>query len=357
MPELLEKFFPVPRALSFEPVGIVIDDSAITIAAFGRRAGARFAHRAMPKGAVSRGAIANRDSVRDVVREARERYDVEEAFVALPDEHAFFVKLEIPRADRATMRNSILFQLEEYVPLPTEQVIFDFEEVPRAEPGALVVVVVTAYPAKIVEEYLALFLDAGIRPYAFEALSQAVCRAVAPSTRSVSIVVSIRKSGTNFSFVNNGIVWFNAVVPLGGGLLEDVLRKTMQIEPDVAHAALMERGLSRTPENRKTFDILVQSISALRDEVAKLHRFWHTHKTAGSYEAADVAELLVTGEYAAVPGMAEYLSSGVGMVARVALPWSNLTFAEGELPPVSARDASRYSGAIGLALRARGTHI
>ncbi|MBI1975394.1 MAG: pilus assembly protein PilM [Candidatus Vogelbacteria bacterium] len=357
MHSLFLRLFPVPRALSVPPCGIAISDDALTVGCFQAKSGIfvprHFAYRDISRGMVVRGVVEDHPRVIDMLSHAKKAYEISEAFVSLPDEHAFFIKLQLSIGTRDAMRNSILFQLDEYVPLPPEQVLFDFEEVPGTRSGNTTIVVAVVYPKKMIDEYVELFMDAGIRPIGFEAKSQAIARALhLESVDFVSIVASVHRTRTSISFVNRGIVWFNVVVSFGGGIFEEVLRKSMQVDTDAAREALFAGGLLRTVENKKTFELLMPSVSALRDEIAKLHRFWHSHRSVGSYEAPDVSRLFLTGPYAAVPGLDEYISSGIGIAAEVASPWIRIPLPENTLPPVAAQGAPRYSGVIGLALRA-----
>lgn len=356
MRTLFARMFPVPRALALPMAGVDVADDAISAVSFRASYGEHFVAgidtRPLPEGAVRRGSIAGAGKVADALGAVRDSCGITDMFASLPDEHAFFIKLQVPALAPAALRESIRFQLEEHVPLPPEQLIFDYEEVPGASTGGTTVVVVSAYPKKLAGEYLDAFTLAGMRPHGFEVRAQSVARASFPvDARGVTLLVCVDYSRTSISFVNGGVVWFNTVIPLGGRALEDAIQKSMQMDATDARKELFSKGLSRAAANKKTFSVLVQSASALRDEVANVKRFWHAHRAIGTYEAPDLAHLVLTGAYARVPDLDEYVSSGVGIAAEVGLPWRRVPSLGHLLPPVAASESGRYGAALGLALR------
>lgn len=74
------------------------------------------------------------------------------------------------------------------------------------------------------------------------------------------------------------------------------------------------------------------------------------HTYDGELAASDISEIILTGENATMPGLADFLANRLGIQVRVGNPWVNLRPFERRLPPIPLHEALTLSTPIGLAL-------
>ena len=352
----LLRFFPPPRYLRLESLGIDLSDRSIKYCLV-ERVKNRFklgqiGERELPSGALVGGQIRDLPAVQGVLRELGKITGRRLAMVALPEEPSYIIRLTLPALAPAELRSSIELQLEEHVPLPPAGLVFDYEilrapDAARAEYD----LVVSVFPAPLATLYRDLFVGAGWQPLAFELEAQAIGRAVGPAGATVA-VADFGRLHLGLSVVADGQVLRTSTIgEISGDLLSRSLARSLGGSEAEAEATKSASGVLETSDSRVLFAIL-PAVSVLRDEIKRFISSWGELDGQRTGGATAISRLLLVGGGAFLPGLVEYLANGLPVPVAVGNVWQHLVGERSAVPPIEAPVASRYATAIGLGLRA-----
>lgn len=354
----LRRFVPPPKYLTFPAAGLDLSDRSLKFLSFKETAHGlaldAFGARTLPLDIVQAGEIKNKAALIEILKKIRDEWRLENVIVALPEEKAYIVRINLPKIAPAEERESIELQLEEHVPLPPAEVIFDYEPVAGARHGQTMVV--SVLPRRLVADYEETLTAAGLRPLAFEIEAQAVARAlVSPLEAATTLIVDFGKTRTSFFVVRRGQVLFTSTsAALGGDVITRTIQKNTGLSEAEAEKMKLEQGLLVPPAAGPGSDILpalVPMLSVLGDEINKLREFWQEHlKNSGTGEG-ELGRVLLCGGEAVLPGLTDYFSDQLDLPVELGNVWTNALDLERQVPALPFRHSLRYATTIGLALR------
>ena len=353
----LLRIFPVPKFLTLSALAIDISDASVKYLALfvdkGKVVLGPYGDEPLPAGVVSSGGkIEHAAELVKVLAKIESEHSLGHVALALPEEQAYLVELRLPFMKESELRGSLELSLEEYIPLPLAETIFDYEIVSRpATPKDSYDLAVGALPQTLVQSYLSACTEAGMNPLSFEIEAHALARAVIPRDAEGSyMIVDLGKTRTGFAIGDAQRVMFSSTVPLGGDAITKALVKQLAITYEKAEELKTTKGLSRAKGDEALFEALIPVLSALKDEVGKHYAFWHSHPDSGGVKRVPIRKIFLVGGQANMPGLADYLSSGLGCVALAGNPWVNIPLAS-PVPLMPYPVALRFVTTIGLALR------
>lgn len=356
---LLLKFFPVPKYLSQPAIGFDISDRSIKFMEIlnsvdGFSLG-HFGEKEIPTGVIEGGELKDPAQLKIILQELKNKFNLENVFISLPDDKAYTVNLVLPPMKLEEVRGSIELQLEEHIPLPASEVVFDYDLVPPIKERTKLEVGVFVLPKVMVETYLEVFAKAGLNILAIETQSEALARALAPTDCTCTMaIVDIGRNHTATFLLKNGVVTAAAAVPVGGEAITKSLEKNFKIDFTQAEKLKTEKGLSRSAHNKEVFFASIPVVSAIKDEIERRINFWLEYRDEGglvSSKTKTLDRLILCGGQATLPGLAEYLEIHLKRPVALGNPWLKV-FPEGKVVSgLKFNDALRYSTAIGLALR------
>jgi type IV pilus assembly protein PilM len=358
-PDLLLKFFPVPKYLARPAVGFDIADLSIKFIELSDKSGSltigRLGEKEIPAGVIEGGELKDPVQFTGILQELKNKFKLENVFVSLPDDKAYTINLILPPMKLSEIRGSIELQLEEYIPLPVAEVVFDYDLVTPYKEGAKLEVGVFVLPRVMVESYLDVFSRIGLNILAFETQSAALARAlVSQGDLSTTAIVDIGRNHTATFLLKNGVVIASAAVPVGGEAITKSLEKNLKIDFAGAEKLKTEKGLSRTSDNKETFFAIIPVVSAIKDEIERRIGFWLEYKEEGELVVARPKKLnriILCGGQATLLGFAEYLEIHLKRPVTLGNPWLKVFLAGTAVHQLKFNEALRYSTAIGLALR------
>ena len=356
---LLLKFFPVPKYLIQPTIGFDISDHSIKfielISDDSKLSLGRFGEREIPTGAVEGGELKDASQLTSILQELKNKFGFKNVFVSLPDDKAYTINLTLPPMKPEEIRESIELQLEEHISLAVADVIFDYDLVPPVKNGAKLEVGVFVLPRVIVEPYLKVFSQVGLNILAIELQSEALARALVLSGNiSTTVIVDIGRSHTAIFLLKNSVVTAVATIPIGGEAITKSLEKNLKIDFTQAEKLKTEKGLSRATSQKEVFSAIIPVISAIKDEIERRINFWLEYKEEGELVSAGpkvLNQIILSGGQSTLPGLAEYLEIHLKHPVILSNPWLKV-FPLGQTASVLGfNEASRFSTAIGLALR------
>lgn len=349
------EFFPVPKLLEMRSSGLAITERyvhAVELVIKGSKLSlGRFGVRRIPEGIIKEGYVNDKQVVTDLLSSLREELDIEFVSVALPEEKAYLFKTEIPMIAKGNIREALELRLEENVPVPASEAVFDYMIIPKEIESENIDVSVTVLPSKVVSTYLDIIKSSGLIPLSFGVEAPALARALIPEgDLGTFMIVNIGETSTGLSIISRGTVQFSTTVQIGRDALTFALEKHFSVGTAEAKKIKEERGFVKSKENMELFFSLMNTISAIKDEMNKLLTYWQTHRIAPGLSGAELKKVILCGRDACLSGLDEYLSATMKVPVEVGNVWRNAFDPGNRVPAISFLDSLDFASAVGLAL-------
>ncbi len=346
-------FFPIPDFLAIPAFGLDISDESLKymelkISKKGIKIG-RYGEKKIPPGIIESGKIVDQKKMEEVLSELRKEQRIKSVRVSLPEEQIYLFKLRLDKMGLESVRESIEFSLEEHIPIPAKDAIFDYGLIDENEKNIQLQVV--AIPKNVIQNYLTVFKNSSISVQSLELEAQAIARAVIKKEDlDTYMIVDFGEKRTGISIVSRGIVMFTSTLDVGGIILDNTIKKNFKITVEEAEKMKIEYGLQRNVDNKEIFSVLLNSVSVLRDEIAKHFLYWHTHADEEGKENPPIKKILLCGGDSNLIGLPEYLAVSMKTQVEIANVWTNIVDTEENVPGINFKRALSFAAAIGLAL-------
>lgn len=347
------RFFPPPRFLSAPSFGFDISDESLKFVELSMTRGGirvgRYGERKIPAGIIESGKIINSAKLKEVLVSLRKEERIKFVRVSLPEEQVYLFMLRLEKLGLKSIREGIELVLEENIPIAVEDAVFDFSVIKEDTQGIEVQVV--AAPRSVVENYLSVFKDSFMSVQSLELEAQAIARAVIKKgDPETYMIVDFGKTRTGIAIISQGAVAFTSTLGVGGNLLNKMIQKNFGTSAEEANKMKQQFGLQRNTENKEIFAVLLNSVSVLRDEIAKDILYWDTHKGKEGENHPAVKKIILCGGDANLLGLSEYLSISLKIKVEMANVWINITETQKYIPEISFGQSLTYATAFGLAL-------
>lgn len=346
-------FFPTPRFLAVPSFGLDISDESLKfIELKATRRGikiGKYGERKIPKGIIEGGKIKDPKKMSIILTSIRKEEGVKSVRVSLPEEQIYVFKMKLDKEGLVHIREGIELSLEEHIPIPGPEAIFDYEIL--EQDTKVVKIQVVAIPKNVIGNYLEVFQEADISVQSFELEAQAIARAVIKKgDPNTYMIVDFGEKRTGISIISKGVAMFSSTVDVGGVVLNNAIKKAFNVSYEEAEKIKKEVGLQRNTENKETFSVLLNSVSILRDEVAKHFLYWHTHKDEDGKDNPPIKKIILCGGDSNLIGLSEYFSVSLKTRVEMANVWTNIEDTEKDIPEISFKKALSFGAAMGLAL-------
>lgn len=356
----LSRVFPPPHFLVAPAGGLDISIHALRFAEFEGKGAylrlARYGEMEIPDGVFAGGEIKDRDALKTVLSDFQKKHRLRFVYVSVPEQPSFILYLELPPMPRSEIRKNLLERIEQHVPFSSNDIVFDYENTlcTEAENNGGLCLGVTILPRKIATDYSTLLAECGMEPLSLELGAHALSRALlSKESAAAYMLVDIDADHTGIAIVDNNVVRFTATITMGGDMLTDAVAKKLAVPFEAAAQMKNRIGLKNTREGINMVDILIPPLSTLRDEIKRYYLYWHTHTVLKEAVVLPrIKKIILCGEDAGIPGLADYLRGSLKEDVTLANPWRNVNPLTDYTPSLSRIHALRFATAFGLALRA-----
>lgn len=344
------RYFPVPKYLKFPAVGLDISDGAVKyVEILGDKGEFKIGRYGKVEIGVSPDDKEYGKALASAILKVKKENNFETARASLLEDQSYFLRIKIPKIKKSEVRGSIELQLEEYIPYPPAEVVFDYEIL--GEAGGEFIVSVAVFPLKEVEERTNLLKSAGLLPVSLEAESEAVARALIPKgEKGAHMLVNLGREHSILSITDGKNIYFSHIMKVGGNSLNKKIRECFSVGEEEAEKIKFEKGLIQSKENQELIFCLAPSISSVRDEIVKHLRYWESHDDVFGKREAPIKKIILFGNQAGIPGLADYLSASIGQKIVLGSPWINIFKLEKYVPEIPAKKSLEYATAVGLAM-------
>lgn len=266
---------------------------------------------------------------------------------ALPESQVFTRVITIPKMSRKELANAMKWEAEQYVPIPLEEVSFDYHVIDESGEDKMDVLLVAA-PLTLTKKYLKILNDAHLRVVGLETESIATARSLVglDSVSPATMVVGISATTTDISIVSGGNIRFTRSISGGGDALVRAVAQHLNFETERAEEYLRSYGLEESALEGKVVQAIKPIFDIIVSEVKKSVAYYLTHRKDESIE-----RLILSGEFAVVPGVLVSLASALDFEVQLADPWDAVSipakFKREELEDIGPE----FAVAVGLALK------
>ncbi len=350
--KILHSLFPTPNYLSAPALGVDISDTSvkymeIIFREHGDKIG-KYGNINLPKGVIEGGKIINPQKLIDSLKFLKEKEGFKYVRATLPEEKIYQYEIDFVPENVVDLRQSIELTLEEHIPLPPASVEFDYEILEKT-PGKIRVLV-GAVDKNTANQYVDIFEKIGMTVVSLELEGAALTRALVKDEKESVMIVDFGSTRTGISVVFNGHTLFSTTISFGGQYLTELIAKDFNISIEEAELKKTKIGLSKSPENKELFGVILSGISVLRDEINKNYIYWHTHSSENGLSRPRIGKVILCGGNANLTGLKDYLTSSLKMPIELANPWRNLDKKDSYIPEISFEESLSYAPAVGLAL-------
>lgn len=267
--------------------------------------------------------------------------------------------LEVPSvADEKQFENAVRFRAQEVLPIPVTDAVLDhvtLSEAPNAEGGTTRRILLVFAHRELVNRYVDVCKQAGLRLTGIDLDAFALLRAVAApasadGTHNAVVAVSVGHERTIFAVSDGEVCEFTRVLEWGSSAIEVAIARTLGLTPSQAepikHAISLagdepRAGLSAV-QLEAVRAAVTSEIGVLVRELVSSLRFYQSQP--GSLA---IAEVLLTGGGAQLDGFAAELEEGLGAPVRLADPFTRVTLGKKLAAP---QDQASLAIAVGLGI-------
>ena len=308
-----------------------------------------------PPSSVSEKAIVDAKAVGEAIRRAVKRAGAKatDVAVAISGDAAITKVIQMSAGlSSRDLEGQVEIQADQYIPFPMEEVSFDYEIVgPNEKDPELMDVLLVATRTENVEQRQAAVNAAGlaahvvdVEAFALENACQLLSHQIPDGGMGQSVaIVDIGASSTTFSVLQDLKVVYTRDFNFGGQQLTEEIMRTYGLSMEDAGRAKKQGGL---PSNYQP-EVLEPFIDDMTQQVSRSLQFYLA--SGGGREQPDM--IVVCGGCANIPGIADVISSRVGIPTEVGDPLGQMKISSKAKSQGVHKDATALLTACGLGLR------
>lgn len=313
----------------------------------------RFAEVPLPEGAVLRGEVLQPEVVASALKTlwSTGKFSSKKVVLGMGNQRVLARDLTVPKMSLARIRESLPFHVQDMLPVPVSDALLDFYPISEStsETGPVVHGLLIAAVKDAVDGNIAALRAAGLTPVEVDLIPFALSRVLItrPALPGAVALVDVGANTTSVVIAVDGVPHFVRIIPAGGHDVTNALCAGLGVEPPHAEELKRRIGLE-TPEGDGEDQQAVAIIRAVAGElVVSLQKTLNYFVNTRTH--APLAQVIVTGGGARLPGFADALGETARVAVSQADPGTALTVAKAvRTRHASARD--RMAVALGLAL-------
>ncbi|WP_243371414.1 type IV pilus assembly protein PilM [Geotalea sp. SG265] len=275
-----------------------------------------------------------------------------EAACSISGNSVIIRKISLPVMPTEELEEQIHWEAEQYIPFDINDVNIDFQIIaPDDIDSSKMNVLLVASKKDIINDYLAVFTEAGLKLTVVDVDSFAVQNAFElnynPDPDEVIALVNIGASVMNMNIVKDGISLFTRDVQLGGSLYNEEIQKHFGVNNEEAERIKISESAA---DSDRLKDILARANDTLAIEMRRSLDFYNS--TAGE---GKIGKVYLSGGGAKSAMLPETVSQKLGIPAEILNPFSKVRFDEKEFDPDYLKEIGPLvTVAMGLATRRLG---
>ncbi len=275
-----------------------------------------------------------------------------EAVCSISGNSVIIRKISLPAMTPEELEDQIAWEAEQYIPFDINDVNLDFEilESDLSSSGKMTILLV-ASKKEIINEYVAVFNEAGLKLVVIDVDSFAVQNVYeknyTPPDSEVVALINIGASIMNLNVVKGGGSLFTRDVQMGGNLYTEEIQRQFSLSSQDAERCKLTGDYPDTERLRDTIYRMNETISQ------EIHRSLDFYNSTA--EDNKICRIYLSGGGSKVSMLLETLTHRLGLPVELLNPLKNIKYNEKEFDPEYLQEiAPLVAVAAGLAMRRLG---
>lgn len=244
-----------------------------------------------------------------------------EVAVCLSSHHVIVKKIEIPAMRKEELSEVIPVEAEQHIPYNLQEVNLDYQILRKISEDKMEILIAVA-KKEVLERYMALFSEAGLRPYVVDVETTALVNAYEnfyPEKAGVVALIDIGASKINIVVSENGIPVFNTEIPSGGNYLTRQIQHRLNINYTQAESFKING-----PSDEALIQPLQEIFTSIIDEwlikIKKTLEFFETN------HLMKIDKLILSGGSSKIKNLVELCSERVQKPVDIFNPFGKLKY-------------------------------
>ncbi len=318
---------------------------------------------------------------------------------ALPAFSVFSSIVSLPRVAKKELPSTIRWEAKKVIPMPLEEMILDWKILPdggellktkkgidinneeaeinkviKTKDGSKnIKVLLAGAPKDLVKKFVEVFRQAGLNLISLETEAFALSRSLIGNDKSTIMVVDFGGVTTNISVIDSGVPVLNRSLELGGSTITRAIADSLNISLARAEQFKRDVGISLdgTTNQNEIPKTIEANLSPIINEIKYCFSLYQSQNLSieknnsinggegfnpratnlnSALFSGRIEKIILTGGSALLPHLSEYLTGLLNVRVYMGDPWARIIYPV-ELKPVLEEIGSRFSVALGLAMR------
>jgi type IV pilus assembly protein PilM len=307
---------------------------------------------------------------------AKSKINSKKVIAALPNFSVFTSILNLPELPKKELASAISWEAKKIIPMPLEDIILDWKIVEDdseqneglqkskkmdtgisgekqesksikkifSKPQKNLKILLTGASKNLVKKYVNIFNASGLSLLSLETESFTLIRSLIGNDKSNIMLVDLGASTTSITVVEKGIPVLNRSIEMGGAMITRAISGSLNVNFDRAEQFKQDLSLGTETANNALPQTVEKSFTPILNEMK------YTIDMYQEQNKKKVDKIILTGGSALLGNLPAYLSKVLNINTYVGDPWARVIFPT-ELKPILDRLGSKFSVAIGLAMR------
>ncbi|KPJ68841.1 MAG: hypothetical protein AMJ45_01710 [Syntrophobacter sp. DG_60] len=273
-----------------------------------------------------------------------------EVAVCLSSHHVIVKKIEIPAMGKEELNDIIAVEAEQHIPYNLQEVNLDYQILRKTSEDKMEILIAGA-KKEVVERYIALFSEAGLKPHVIDVETAALVNAYEtfyPEEASVVALIDIGASKINIVVLENAIPIFNTEIPSGGNYLTRQIQHKLNMNYTQAESLKID-GPSDETLTQPLQDIFTSIINEWLTKIKKTLEFFEAN------QLMKIDKLILSGGSSRIKNLVELCSERIQKPVDIFNPFRKLKYSVEKFDPAYLEYyMSQMPIALGLASRKTG---
>lgn len=287
------------------------------------------------------------ESIRDLLKSLNVK--AKEAVCSVSGNSVIIRKISLPAMSAEELEDQIHWEAEQYIPFDINDVNIDFQILaPDERDPSKMDVLLVASKKDIINDYLAVFNEAGIRLTVVDVDSFALQNAFELNydamPEEVSALINVGASLMNLNIVKDGVSLFTRDVQMGGNLYTEEIQKQFGVSSEEAERFKISGVCSDQARLQETISRVNETLAM---EMGRSLDFYNTTTGEGK-----ITKVYLSGGGAKTTMLAETVTQKLGIPVAIMDPFSKIKCSDKGFDPAYLKEiAPLLTVAVGLATR------
>lgn len=262
--------------------------------------------------------------------------------LSLPIARAFTRSMEVPALNAKELAEAVQNEAAQYIPAALDDLYIDYAQVGKN--GTQGTVYIVAMPKRIADSYVTLARLLGLEAVMLQTSSGAGAYLFGRDSQSnvPSLLVDFGSDSADITVYDGGPV-VSGTVACGSELFTSAIARELHVSEKEAALIKAKYGLGHSKKQAQIESAMQPILALLIKEIKRTVRYHEEHSQAKQ----KIAQVVIAGGGANMPGLAEYLTSSLRLAVRSFDPSPYIDF--GHLQPFNSTERMSYVTAAGLA--------